>query len=57
MSVPFGRAVLTLDDITKQIRRTFEQFADPRRGRNTRYTLVDAGFERLQRGENAVILE
>ena len=25
MSVPFGRAVLTLDDITKQIRRTFEQ--------------------------------
>jgi hypothetical protein len=44
MSVPFGRAVLTLDDITKQIRRTFEQFTDPRRGKNTRYTLVDAGL-------------
>ena len=44
MSVPFGRAVLTLDDITKQIRRTFEPFTDPRRGKNTRYTLVDAGL-------------
>ena len=44
MSVPFGRAVLTLDDITRQIRRTFEQFTDPRRGKNTRYTLVDAGL-------------
>ena len=44
MSVPFGRAVLTLDDITKQIRRTFEQFTDPRRGKNTRYPLVDAGL-------------
>ena len=44
MSVPFGPAVLTLDDITQQIRRTFEQFTDPRRGKNTRYTLVDAGL-------------
>lgn len=44
MSVPFGRAALTLDDITKQIRRTFEQFTDLRRGKNTRYTLVDAGL-------------
>ena len=44
MSVPFGRAVLTLDDITQQIRRTFEQFTDPRQGKNTRYTLVDAGL-------------
>jgi len=44
MSVPFGRAVLTLDDITRQIRRTFEQFTDPRRGKNTHYTLVDAGL-------------
>jgi hypothetical protein len=43
MSVPFGSAVLTLDDITKQIRNTVEQFTDPRRGKNTRYTLVDAG--------------
>src|SRR5512134_167193 len=44
MSVPFGSAVLTLDDITKRIRRTFAQFTDPRQGKNTRYTLVDAGL-------------
>ncbi len=44
MSVPFGRAVLTLDDITKQIRRTFEQVTDSRQEKNTRYTLVDAGL-------------
>lgn len=44
MSVPFGPAVLTLDDITKQIRSTFEQFTDPRRGKNPRYTWVDAGL-------------
>jgi hypothetical protein len=44
MSVPFGPFVLTLDDITKQIRSTFEQFTDPRPGKNTRYTLVDAGL-------------
>jgi hypothetical protein len=44
MSVPFGPSVLTLDDITKQIRSTFAQFTDPRRGKNTRYTLVDAGL-------------
>ena len=44
MSAPFGPLALTLDDITQQIRRTFEQFTDPRRGKNTRYTLVDAGL-------------
>ena len=44
MSVPFGPAVLTVDDLTRQIRRTFEQFTDPRRGKNARYTLVDAGL-------------
>lgn len=44
MSVPFGPFVLTLDDITRQLRRTFEQFTDPRPGKNTRYTLVDAGL-------------
>lgn len=44
MSVPFGPAVLTLDDITQQIRSTFAQFTDPRRGKNTRYTVVDAGL-------------
>jgi hypothetical protein len=44
MSVPFGPFVLTLDDITRQLRRTFEQFTDPRQGKNSRYTLVDAGL-------------
>lgn len=44
MSVPFGPLVLTLDDITHQIRRTFEQFTDPRQGKNKHYTLVDAGL-------------
>lgn len=44
MSVPFGPAALTLEDITRELRCTFEQFTDPRRGKNTRYTLVDAGL-------------
>lgn len=44
MSLPFGSCVLTFDEITTQLRRTFAQFTDPRRGKNTRYTLVDAGL-------------
>ena len=44
MSVPFGPLVVTLNDVTPQIRRTFEPFTDPRQGKNTRYTLVDAGL-------------
>ena len=44
MSAPFGPFVLTLDDITKQIRGTFETFIDPRKGKNTSYTMVDAGL-------------
>jgi hypothetical protein len=44
MSVPFGPCALTLGDIATQLRRTFAQFTDPRRGQNTRYTLVDAGL-------------
>jgi hypothetical protein len=44
MSAPFGPFVLTLDDITQQIRSTFENFIDPRRGKNTRYTMVDAAL-------------
>jgi hypothetical protein len=43
MSAPFGPYVSTLDDITQQLRKTFEGFTDPRRGKNTLYTLVDAG--------------
>jgi hypothetical protein len=44
MSVPFGPVALTLEEITRELRRTFGQFTDPRRGKNTRYTLVDAGL-------------
>jgi hypothetical protein len=44
MSVPFGPYVLTLDDITAQLRRTFAGFTDRRTGKNTMYTMVDAGL-------------
>ena len=44
MSVPFGPFVLTLDDITRQLRWTLEQFTDPRHGKNTCYTLVNVGL-------------
>ena len=44
MSVPVGPFVLTLDDLTQPLRRTFEGFTDRRRGKNTRYTRVDAGL-------------
>jgi hypothetical protein len=44
MSVPFGPFALTLDDITKQIRATFATFIDPRKGKNTSYTMVDAAL-------------
>lgn len=44
MSFPFGPIVLNLADITREIRCTLEQFTDVRRGKNTRYTLVDAGL-------------
>lgn len=44
MSVPFGPIVLTLDEITQQIRQNFERFTDPRKGKNKRYTMVDAGL-------------
>ena len=44
MSVPFGPYVLTLDDITAQLRRTCAGFTDRRRGKNTTYTMVDAGL-------------
>ena len=44
MSAPFGPYAVTLDDITKQLRRTFEGFTDRRTGKNTRYTMTDAGL-------------
>jgi hypothetical protein len=33
---------LTLDSLTRQMRRTFETFIAPRKGKNTAYTTVDA---------------
>ena len=44
MSTPFGPYALTLDGITQQMRRTFETFIDPRKGKNTSYTMVDAAL-------------
>jgi len=44
MSAPFGPFALTLDDITKQMRGTFEGFTDPRTGKNKTYTMVDAAL-------------
>src|SRR5918999_1507838 len=44
MSVPFGSNVLTFSEVAKQLRTTFETFTDRRRGKNTHYTLVDAGL-------------
>jgi hypothetical protein len=44
MSVPFDSNVLTFSEVAKQLRTTFETFTDRRRGKNTHYTLVDAGL-------------
>lgn len=44
MSTPFGPYALTLDGITRQMRRTFETFIDPRKGKNKSYTMVDAAL-------------
>ncbi len=44
MSAPFGSYVLTFSDVVKQLRATFETFTDRRTGKNTRYTLTDAGL-------------
>jgi hypothetical protein len=44
MSIPFGSNVLTFSDVARQLRTTFETFTDRRRGKNTRYTLVDAAL-------------
>ena len=44
MSAPFGPLALTLDDITRQIRGTFNTFTDLRKGKNKTYTMTDAGL-------------
>lgn len=44
MSFPFGSSSLTLDDITRKMRETFEGLADYRKNRNTIYTMIDAAL-------------
>jgi len=44
MSAPFGRFALTMGDITKLIRGIFETFIDARKGKNKKYSMVDAGL-------------
>lgn len=42
--MPFGPYALTLDGITQQMRSTFAGFTDPRKGKNTTDTMVDAAL-------------
>lgn len=44
MSFPFGPNTLTLSDLAKQLRTTFQTFMDKRRGKNTRYMIEDAAL-------------
>jgi hypothetical protein len=44
MSAPFGLNALTFSDVTRQLRLTFETFSDQRTGKNTGYTMTDAGL-------------
>jgi hypothetical protein len=44
MSAPFGLNALTFSDVVKQLRTTFEAFCDRRTGKNTNYTMTDAGL-------------
>jgi len=44
MSAPVGPYALTLDGITRQMRRTFATFVDSRKGQNKSYTMVDAAL-------------
>jgi len=44
MSAPFGKNALTFSDVVKQLRTTFETFSDQRTGKNTSYTMTDAGL-------------
>jgi len=44
MSAPFGPLVVTLSDMTKRMRSTFEGFTDPQTGKNTTKTIVDAAL-------------
>ena len=44
MSDPFGINTLTFSDFSRKLRTTFENFFDHRTGKNTSYTMSDAGL-------------
>jgi hypothetical protein len=44
MSTPFGKYALTFGDVVKPLRTTFETFSNRRTGKNTSYTMTDAGL-------------
>ena len=44
MNAPFGKNALTFSDVVTQLRTTFETFSDRRTGKNTNYTMTDAGL-------------
>ena len=44
MSAPFGKNELNFSDVVKQLRTTLDTFSDPRTGKNTTYTMTDAGL-------------
>jgi hypothetical protein len=44
MSFPFGPSALTLSGLAKQLRTTFQTLTDKWRGKDTRYTIEDAGL-------------
>ena len=44
MSAPFGKNALTFSDVVTQLRTTFETFSDRQTGKNTNYTMTDAGL-------------
>ena len=50
MSAPFVPPSLMFSNIVKPLRTTFETFADPRRGKNTRYPMLAALFQELHQG-------
>jgi len=44
MGVPFGIDFLTFSDVSRKLRTTFENLFDHRTGKNTTYTMADAGL-------------
>jgi len=44
MTPLFGTITFTLGDITKKIRETFQNFVDPRTGKNKMYSMVDVAL-------------